>query len=491
MQRNSKGYKGSVYIGWKETDITPEKPAALAGQFFERVSEYVHDPITATALAIETRDENGASLDQVIMVSCDLICIEKQVQDLTRAKVSESIPDFDPGKLFMNATHIHTGPFTSEGPMRGLGGKGLAYRTKSSEVVKPSEYVEFLTDRLSDAAVKAWQSRQAGGVSRELGFAVIGHNRMVLYDDGSGKLYGNTDTVNYDTLMAPSDHGIELLFFWNQAKELSGVAINVACPSQVLEMKRYITADFWYEVRKGLRQRYGDNIFILPMTGAAGDQSPRDMVRGGRGEPDMNEEAGAKEIAKRIINALEDVFESARERIEEKAVLRHRTANISLPVRKVGRAEAMKAEEEYRLLLEKYGIDPEQSYFGDNLSDDAKFRLSYLYGLVDRYQDQQVNPFYNMELHVLRIGDAVIATNPFEMYIDYGLRIKALSKAQQTFIVQLACDIGGYLPTARAISAGGYSTCVFNGIVGPEGGRQLVEHTVMIINELMDGDGNE
>ena len=38
-----------------------------------------------------------------------------------------------------------------------------------------------------------------------------------------------------------------------------------------------------------------------------------------------------------------------------------------------------------------------------------------------------------VEVHIIRIGDVVIATNPFELYLDYGMRIKGRSPAVQTF----------------------------------------------------------
>ena len=42
-------------VGWSEVSITPEgKRIRLAGQFAERISEYVETPITVTALAIES-----------------------------------------------------------------------------------------------------------------------------------------------------------------------------------------------------------------------------------------------------------------------------------------------------------------------------------------------------------------------------------------------------------------------------------------------------
>ena len=58
------------------------------------------------------------------------------------------------------------------------------------------------------------------------------------------------------------------------------------------------------------------------------------------------------------------------------------------------------------------------------------------------------------------------------------------SQAKRTFLVQFACDTGRYLPTARAMAAGGYSALIINGSVGPEGGRMLVEASVKAIEEL-------
>ena len=48
-----------------------------------------------------------------------------------------------------------------------------------------------------------------------------------------------------------------------------------------------------------------------------------------------------------------------------------------------------------------------------------------------------------------------------KLYLDYGVQMKARSKAVQTFVVQLACDSAIYLPTAKAIRGGHYSS---NGI---------------------------
>ena len=91
-----------------------------------------------------------------------------------------------------------------------------------------------------------------------------------------------------------------------------------------------------------------------------------------------------------------------------------------------------------------------------------------------------------MELHALRLGEVALATNPFELYLDYGQRIKARSPARQTFLVQLSGDYLGYLPTLRAVSGGGYGALVINGSVGPDGGDLLVEKTLNTFYRLWD-----
>jgi hypothetical protein len=91
-----------------------------------------------------------------------------------------------------------------------------------------------------------------------------------------------------------------------------------------------------------------------------------------------------------------------------------------------------------------------------------------------------------MELHVIRLGDVAICTNPFELFTDYGVQIKARSKALQTFVIQLAAGPGTYLPTERAVRGGGYSAIPQSNVVGPEGGQVLVDRTVEAINTMFD-----
>ena len=60
----------------------------------------------------------------------------------------------------------------------------------------------------------------------------------------------------------------------------------------------------------------------------------------------------------------------------------------------------------------------------------------------------------------------------------------AIRSANQTSIIQLTSDCGAYLPTERAVKGGGYSARIDDGVVGPEGGRVLVEKTSRLLLEM-------
>ena len=57
--------RGKLHIGWSQIDITPPKKTLLQGQFHARLADTAISPLTATALAVETRSPDG-SVEQAI-----------------------------------------------------------------------------------------------------------------------------------------------------------------------------------------------------------------------------------------------------------------------------------------------------------------------------------------------------------------------------------------------------------------------------------------
>ena len=177
-----------------------------------------------------------------------------------------------------------------------------------------------------------------------------------------------------------------------------------------------------------------------------------------------------QELSRRIVSAWDEAYEGARKEQHSDAVLVHKVATIELPARVVSEAEAAEARSKV-----------------ETLSKDPRNRRLVVWhqDVVNRFERQRagsVDPFA-MELHVIRLGDVAIATNVFELFTEFGIQIKARSRALQTLVIQLAGP-GSYLPTARAVRGGGYSAIAESNLVGPEGGQVLVDRTVELINSL-------
>jgi hypothetical protein len=470
-------------IGWCEKDITPAKPVSLLGQFYKRVSEYVHSPITVTVLAVE----NGE--DQLVLGSCDLCSVTADVMETVRERLEGKCDGLNLSKIILGATHIHTGPIFDLKPQEDLFGLQTAARylpehlrplaeKYTDGMMTPYEYGVFLVNRIAEAIEEAWNNRKPGGYAPGFARAVVGHCRRTTYSDGTAKMYGRTDTENFVSLEGGNDSGIELMYIFDRQEQLTGIVINVACPSQVIEHKNVISADYWGEVKRLLREKYGDHLYVLPQCSAAGDQSPRDLIRRFKNthEADFYDFEGLIEIGKRISNAVIQEYDYAKNRITFDSVISHKVEMIDFPTRRVTEAEYLEAKKSFEAYV---ATRRNKRYAAGEISS-----LHGYAGIMRRYETQDENPYYRAEIHTARLGNLAFASNPFELFLDYGLQIKALSKADQTFIIQLANDSGSYLPTEKAEKGGHYSAVVASGKTGHEGGAILVNKTLQSINEM-------
>ncbi|RIH64720.1 hypothetical protein D1164_13870 [Mariniphaga sediminis] len=451
-----------LYVGWSTKSITPDKPVALSGQFGTRISREIMDSVTCTAMAIETRN-GDESIETAIMVSCDLVVIRGGLLKKVTGLLKKELPEFNSNKLILNATHTHTGPVLTEG----------RYEIPE-EAIQPAEYVKFAAEQIVNAAVEAWKSRKPAGMSWGLGQAVVGNNRRAVYfspvpsgfGEGTAVMYGKTDRVDFSHIEGYEDHGLEMMFFWDEQKKLTGMVLNIACPTQETESLTQLSADFWHEARVELHKRYGKDVYILPQVAAAGDISPHLLWRK-EAEMEMLKRKGInrrQEIGLRIANAVDEVFPYVQDDIKNEVVFNHLYDELFLPVRKVTKEEADQSEK---------------------LAKEQPDRASWHRGIIDRYNKQDKNPYYPVKVNVMRLDDVVFATNPFELFLDFGLRIKTRSDAVLTFVVQLANGNGTYVPTAKAEAGGGYSAIVQSNSVGSEGGQVLVEKTVEMISKTM------
>ena len=491
-----------MLIGWAEESLVPNKKVSLEGQFYERISDYVESDVTATAMAIEKGEEKA------IIISCDLTDTNALLVEKTRNKFAELTDEIDPKYIIVGATHTHTsvkyGAIASLETTIHILNEFLPDDKKYTELVEPDENVitpqealEFLSDRIALAAKRAWDNRKEAMCANAFGRAAIGFCRRVCYNDGSAQMWGDTNTAAFTALEGGNDSGIELLYVFDTNKKLTGVVANIACPSQILEHRSFISADYWGEAKKVLREKLGDDIYLLAMCGAAGDQCPRDLIRWTEPEtpindpninrpnviervadPSMFDLSGCRLAGKRVANEIVSVFEEITE-IKSATAFKHKALVFDLPLRKATISDYKAAVREIEYYVEK-NKGNEQFNFKDNAA------LHVYAGTIDRYRQQQTTEIVPTEVHILRLGDIAIATNPFELFLDYGNYVKARSFAKQTFIMQLTCDSLGYLPTEKAEKGGHYSAYISSGCVGHEGGDLLSRRFVAEINKMFE-----
>lgn len=488
-------------VGWSEVSITPDKKIALDGQFAERISQYVETPVTVTALAVESGGE------QMIICSCDLVKIGKNLVDSVREQVKASTSEIDTDKIIISAVHTHTSHVYD------YGNEQISARTKEifnsflpeekqyqakvsakgDDFMDAKEALVYLTERISEAVLKAWENRKPSRYAQGFGRAAVGMCRRVCYSDGSAKMWGDTNSAAFTELEGGNDSGIEMLFFYDENEKLTGVVANVACPAQILEHRLFISSDYWGKVKILLREKYGEDLFVLGLCSAAGDQAPRDLIRWVEPEtpiddpnierndyierdadPSMFDIKGSWLVGRRIVNEIDMALENVTKTYDE-AVLKHEKLTIDLPLRRVTPKEYENAVE----ALEKYASKVEDHI---NFNDNAKMYIHT--GTVLRWEEQHTKNIVPVEVHIARLGNIAIATNPFELFLDYGNQIRARSRAKQTILIQLACGAMTYLPTAKAEQGSHYSAYVSSGNVGHEGGEQLVRVTTEEINKM-------
>lgn len=491
-------------MGWSEIDITPEKGTkiGLDGQFYDRITDEVESPITVTALVLD----NG--IDQIIMCSCDVAAVADNLYK-TVIKVIKEKTDIPTDKIIISAVHTHTSyvyhqerdlPLAMD-YLKTVLPKDMeyVYEENDDKMLEPEIALNFLVKKISEAIIKAWENREEGYFIPAFGRAAVGMCRRVQYDDNTAKMWGETNLANFECLEGGNDNGVELIYIFDKNRGLSGVVANIACPAQIVEQRSFISSDYWGKAKENLRKYFkNDNLKLLALCGAAGDQCPRDLVRWvepetpikdpnvkhlhvveHRADPSMFDISGLKLVGKRVSNEIINVYEELDlSKMKNDAVIEHRETGMTFPLRRVTISEYENAKKQID--------DYIKNNRGHHVNFDDNARLYIYSGIIDRYNTQQNVNSFKGNVHIIRFDDMAIMSSPFELYLDFGNQIKARSCAKQTFIIQLANGWSGYLPTKKAEEHGHYSAYVSSGTTGHEGGDILVRETLDNIKEMFD-----
>jgi hypothetical protein len=472
--------RAMLSIGWASRDITPDRPALLQGQKHRRIGRSALDPLTVTAWVFDGRpgrrlEHDAADTDVAVIVSCDLAFPSDALYAEVRSAVADRLPDVPPDAVVLCATHTHTSMVFED---------GLYPMPEDEAVMTPAECRHLIAGRIVAAVEAAWKDRRPRRIRRAFCHAVVGHNRYAVYADGRATMYGKTNRDDFSHIGGYEDHSFDLLAVYEEPGPAdpcgaappadepapSALCLVVPCPAQVDESLWEFSADYWHEVRHMLRDAYGPELSVLGLCGAAGDQSPH-LLLYREIEEEMRRRRGVSErqgIAERIAAGVARGLAGSSEDMEP--TLAHRRISTRLTPRAITQDDRDLAE---RLYQEAVAAGDTDSWFPRRAKR-----------VVDTFDGLRSAEPVPTELHVIRIGEMVVTTSPFELFLDYALQVKARSAAKQTAVVQLA-GRGFYLPTERAVRGGSYGAFPVVSAVGPRGGAELVERILQEIGELV------
>ncbi len=236
----------SFSAGFSRASITPKLGIEIAGYFNIRIADGVLDELEVNALALEC---NGK---RAVMMCVDHLGIRIDLIKKYKATICEKT-GLSEDEIFISATHTHTAPkIDFEDP---------------DEITE--EYIEFLGERLCDAAVEALADLKPARMGYGTGIAPnVAFVRRFRMKDGS---IATNPGVNNPDIVEPIgevDERVHVLRFDREGGE-TVVLVNFGNHPDVVGGCR-ISADWPGMLRKNTEKAL-DNVKCIFFNGAQGD----------------------------------------------------------------------------------------------------------------------------------------------------------------------------------------------------------------------------
>jgi hypothetical protein len=138
--------------------------------------------------------------------------------------------------------------------------------------------------------------------------------------------------------------------------------------------------------------------------------------------------------------------------------------------------------------------DPERERppFGLGSDNTSEQRTNAVYANERKLvaEERKNKPKLSCEVQGLRVGPLGIVTNGAEYFCEHSLRIKKASRHPATWVVTLANEWIGYVPTAQAFGGGGgYEPRIARSSkLAPDAGQLLVEGALKALTKVLPQD---
>ena len=223
------------------------------------------------------------------------------------------------------------------------------------------------------------------------------------------------------------------------------------------------SGDYSSILSKELKQKYGQDFVCVFLNGTSGDINHIDPTT-----PSTDSRAFCVHFGQKLAQEAIRVYETASEPVTE-TTLRSRKEKICIPKRMVDDAAVEKE-------ILKYQNSKNKS-------------LMTLRNLI-YYQAVNKEEYAEAYIQCIRIGDVYLFALPGDIYVNFGLTLKAHSPSSKTIVSEYANGpYFGYVPTKEAFLPQSMlyepSLCM-NSCLIPEGGYMMVEKALELAKELKE-----
>lgn len=453
----------SFAAGFAERDITPEIGMEQPGGYGKAYLRSFHDPCKVRAAVFADGPK------RVALVSMDALIAPRQLVEAARRGI-EAQCGIPAANVMIGASHSH-----SSGPVA---------MVQPGEYDHASDFVKKLAYEQSSCANAAYLERvreqivkavcQADGSRRPLRCGVgMGHEEKVAFNRRfrmrNGQSWTHPGKGNPGILKpaGPIDPQVGVVGAWETDGRLAGCVVNYSCHATT--SPGGISANWIYYMEKAIRGIYGPDVVVLFMAGHCGDVTQVDNLSPYQ---DPGSEAWAQLVGMRI------GAESARVLMlmhpGELTPVNAASSLLTFERRKPSPARVRRA-------MEMVSRDPKE--VGPANWTFAK-EIVLLDALLAKWPQGQA------EVQAVQVGPAVFVSAPGEMFVEWGLQIKAKSKFPFTFPVELANGCVGYVPTEEALGpgGGGYETRLTSySNLEPGAGQKMVDTGVALSARFQPG----
>ena len=425
--------------------INPEIGAWVQGATVHERATSIRDPLEANALYLTDGGET------VLFASGDVVCIEPHTVRSICEAMSEAagIPS---DNVIVACTHTHTGPSLFP-----------------SNPAKPldEEYIAKLHDWLAALARDAVAAARPARVRWGIGEAKIGTNRRCCWADGTHTMHGDPSRDDFTGFEGPDDPQHLAMFIEGADGALVAVLHHNTAHATSFYGRNFFSADFPGEARRIIRDVVGE-VPVLFLNGAIGDICIEDLRLPKPLWPSQEQKMkrNAHLLAGETLRLMQQQGP-----VTDAPVLRHVCEELTVDVRVPSPDRAAWARE----TLKKFEA-------GEELTNWDKSTAYTTHLLQERFGD---DPREALRIHVVRIDDVAIVTQPTELFCQFALDIKRRSPTPFTAVCTNTDGGNGYCPTMYAVLGGGYSgEAVYSARYAATAGYLIVDAAARLLHSL-------